>query len=343
MSFITSLFRHKKHSESAVLIDISADSVAGAYAHYIEGDISTLLYALRLPVEARENEPREQAMLRAFNILGAELLREGAPILLRATGSGRSDAIIVSIDAPWQETRMRSEHFERKNPFAFTESMVITALKETSVVPPKKILADECIIGTVLNGYETLSPYGKMAHSASVIVLTSFVDTHVAEGIAVAVKNLYHTKKIRFIAGSSLRYQAMCKAFPHEHDALILDAIGPLTSIALVHKNLFSALAEVPATAAVNSWMRAVMDKFSELAGQYPLPRTIFLLANESSVPNLRQALSSANFSPLWLSDNPPKIIPVLASHFTGLVRQATSSSPDLRLLLMALYHNKMI
>jgi len=340
MSFLKDLFHDKKKGESVVLIDIGTGSVAGAYAHYGEGELPVLLYTRRLPIEVRADEPRDQAMIRALAILGDTLIREGAPVLSRATGSGSADAILVSIDAPWQETSIRTESFEQETPFVFTKSLVVSTLEKTKIKAQGKMLADESIIGTILNGYETRDPYGKKAHRAALIVLTSLIDEHVAKSITSTLQGMYHTRDILTIAGSSLRYQAMQKAFPHERDALILDATGPLTSIALVRKGLFVSITEVEVsdTDTVDSWIERVRNELAELAKRFPLPRTIFLLAREAEVSALRETLDAANLGELWLSDNPPKIVSVLASHIVGLVRQTTAATPDLLLLLMALY-----
>ncbi len=336
------LFRSKKHAESIVLIDISANSVAGAYAHYPENELPMLLYTRRFPIEVREGEPREQAMVRALQILGATLIREGAPALMRVTGSGFASDIIVSIDAPWQKTSVHIEHIEQKTSFIFTKSLVIKKLEETNVVTPGKILVDESVIGTILNGYETSDPYGKQAHRASIIVLTSLIDEKVAHAILAILQSLYHTKRILPITSSSLRYQAIRKIFPHEHDMLIVDAAVSLTSIALVRKGLLMAITET-SSRANDSWMDTVATEFAELAKSYPLPRTILLLAREPDVSFLQQKFSTTNLEKLWLSDNPPRIVPILVSHINGLIRQTNAVLPDLSLFLMILYGQQRI
>jgi len=338
MSFLTFLRKTKK-AESVVLIDIGAESVAGAYARYMEGEIPTLLYTRRLPIEIRRGEPHEAAMLRALLVLGDALIREGAPILMRATGSGNAHTILVSVDTPWQKTSVRTENFERADPFVLTKSMVTTAMQETSASVPGKHLADDSIIGTILNGYETHNPYGRKVRRASVIVLSSLIDEKIADGITTALRGLFHTTNILSIAGSSLRYQAMRTAFPHEHDALILDATGPAVSIALVRRGLFIDLAEISNASNKRTWVAKVIGEFAAIAEKYPLPRVIFLLARESDISLLQQTLTEMNLEKLWLSDNPPKIVSVLASHLNGLVRQSTATPPDLQLLLMALYY----
>ncbi len=340
MSFFSEIFGIA-NPESVIFVDISAGSVAGAYAHYKKDEAPSLLYTRRLPIEIRDGEPHERALLRALSVLGAALIREGAPILARHTGSGSADTVLVSVDAPWQETKIRTEYFERESLFVFTKKMVAVALEKTGVAPPGKLLADESIIGTVLNGYETNEPYGKKARRASIIVLASFIDEKISEGIAAALRSIFHTKNILLIAGGSLRYQAMRTAFPHERDAFILDAIGPLISIALVRRDLLVAVAEVSDAASVEHidlWVQKITGEFTEMAKRYPLPRTIFLLAQERNISSMEQALNAAKMGGLWLSDNPPKVVSVLTSHIIGSIRHVTTAPPDLPILLMALY-----
>ncbi len=337
MSFLENLFGGKGRAESVVLVDIGTSSVAGAYARYTGNELPVVLYTRRLPVEARGGEPVEKAMLRALKILGDTLIREGAPALARATGSGSADSILVSIDAPWQKTSVRTEHFEQKEPFTFTRDLVTEALENSGTKAPGKLIVDESIIGTILNGYETNDPYGKKVRRAAVVVLTSLIDERVARSIAEILRSAYHTHDIFPIAGGSLRFQAIQKAFPHERDALILDATGQIVSIALIRKGLFVAVVEAPPADTKKEWMRGIGDELAGLAKHYPLPRTIFLLAREEDAVSLRKALDTPDFAKLWLSDDPPKIVSVLASHVAPLVRQATAATPDL-LLLMALY-----
>ncbi|MHB0865814.1 MAG: hypothetical protein ACYC1Y_02850 [Minisyncoccota bacterium] len=340
MSLLGNLFRKKGISESVVVIDIDASSVAGAYVRYQDGEPATLLYSRRLPIEIRKGEAHDRAMLRALGILGTDLIREGAPVLARAVGSGSVDAVLVSIDAPWQETEVRTEHFEEKEPFVFTRSLITKRLEEKKAIPSEKLLADESVIGTILNGYETRNPYGKKVHRAAAIILLSLIDRQVAHDILANLEALYHTRRVLPIAGNSLRYQAMRELFPHERDAIILDATGrSLTSISLVRRGIFVSLTHVAIPSDDETWVSAVHDHLAEIAERYPLPRTIFLLAREAEISSLQEKLDAARFGSLWLSDNPPKIVSVLKSHVMGSIRQMATTSPDTVLLLMARYY----
>ncbi len=340
MSFFDTLFHKKKDGESVILIDIGAESVAGAYVRYEETETPALLYSRSLPIEIHAGEAHERAMLRALGVLGNDLIREGAPVLARHTGSGSADKILVSVDAPWQETDVRTEHFEESEPFVFTKGLVDARLEETRAGLPEKLLVDESIIGTILNGYETRSPYGKRARRATIIVLTSLIRKDVANSIIQTFESLFHTKDILPIAGNSLRYQVMRELFPHERDAIILDATGgSLTSVALVRKGVFASLVQVSNSSESDSWVSTVKEEFAEIAKRYPLPRTIFLLAREPEILSLQEKLESADFGALWFSDTPPKIIPVLRSNIPGAIRQVSIRPADIVLLFMAFYH----
>ncbi len=344
MSFLGNLFSEKeKAAESVILIDIRADSVAGAYVRYEEKSPPTVLYTRRMPIEVRKDETPDRAMLRALQLLGTDLIREGAPLLARATGSGSAEKILVSIDAPWQEISVRTEKFESGKPFVFTRELVAKKLKEVAATVPEKALADESIIGTILNGYETHAPYGRTVHRASVIVLSSLIEREVSLGITSTLGGLFHTKAILPISGSSLRYQAMRTIFPHERDIVILDATSKsFTSIALVRKDIFVSMVQtaIPDTGdSATAWITTITSELSEIAKRYPLPRTIFLLAQESDIPALQQLLATTNFGSLWLSDNPPRVVALLQSHLSSMVRYTASSPLDLGILFMTLYY----
>lgn len=322
-----------------VLIDIGAGSVAGAYVHLPEGELPLVLYSRRLLIEPRIEEPAEAAMLRTLERLGEMLVREGAPALLRATGSGSAESVLVAVDAPWQETQMRIEVFEDKRPFVFTKSILNDALLRESVAPAHKILIDESVVGTTLNGYEVANPYGKRTSRAQVIILTSFIEEQVGRALAGQLQSLYHTREIVLISGTSLRYQAIRAIFPHDRDCIILDALGPEIAIALVKNGLLVASVDMPdGEAGSPLWVQEVTETLGKLAKQHPLPHTIFLLAREEGAERLKSILSSADLGRLWLSDDPPKVVPVLASHLASFTRLTTDASPDLVLSLIAMY-----
>lgn len=322
MKFLQNLSLLTVPSKSVLLIDISADSVAGAYAYHGKSGGSVVPYAQRLPIEIRTGEPRELAMARTFLALGNVLVREGAPALERATGHGRVDYILVSVDAPWSIVQIKIKHVSEKDPFVFTPELMATVFTDIEKTAGGKILTDQGLIGTRLNGYETRNPYGKMARHATAVILASYIEKPVTERITTTLRELFHREDLSLVAASSLRYRALRSAFPHERDACVLDVIGSSVSIALVQKDILVSITEV-------SDVMAVTDEMKKLVERFGAPRTIFLLASESKETALRQSLFGVSSS---------KIISVLPSHLIGLVRNFATTPPDMSLLLMALY-----
>ncbi len=337
MSWFAHLFKRSK-TESIVFVDVGAASVAGGYVHFSEKSAPKMVYTKRVEINIGTDESHEKAMARSLATLSEILIREGAPALFRAVGHGNISSVVVSISAPWQKTIMRTERFEDKKTFTFTRRILAEAVKNSTVTPKGKMLVDESVIAVMLNGYEIPDPIGKTVHRATVIVLTSFIDESVARLIAVALGNLFHTKQVLSIAGSSLRYQALRTAFKHERNALVLDASGPEIVISLIRKGRLRAITEAKSSGEGDSgWVQDVTKNLAEIAKRFPLPRTIFLITEPNKTSVIKETLDKANLGNLWLTEAPPKIVTVLPSHI-ALIQTGTEASPDLPLLLMALY-----
>jgi len=338
MSLFESFFK-KSHTESAILVDIGAGSIFGSYAQFFEHDKPLITFATEVRIEPRPNELRERAMSRALGELGDRLIREGAPAHRHTTGSGHTDSILVSVDAPWQITTMRTEVIEQKAPFTFSRGLLATAIKRASITEKGFVLADESVIGTILNGYEVTAPFGKRVTHAKIVILSSAIAEVVAIEVADTLRRLFHTHNILLIAGASLRYQALRRVFPHEQDALILDANGPEVSLALVRHGYLVAIHDVKDGAPTSAeWIGEVKQGLAALAADYPLPHRVFLLARESESGNLKTALEQAKLGELWFSEDPPRIIAVTSSNVGGLLRIATDTKPELMTSLMTLY-----
>jgi hypothetical protein len=85
-------------------------------------------------------------------------------------------------------------------------------------------------------------------------------------------------------------------------------------------------------------WTEKADDLFKEFASRGALPRTIFLISEESSRAHLKKLLDDRGLRSLWLTDEPLRIIPVLSSHFTNFIGQQGVVEIDVFLQLLALY-----
>lgn len=323
-----------------MLIDIASESVGGACSIRESGKQPKIVYLNRIKIDPHSGEPIERAMLRSLTSLGELLIKEGAPALLRALGSGSVSSVIVSVDAPWQRTSIRQEHFEGDQPFTFTKSLVEKTMKKVGCAVAGKVVCDESVVGSLLNGYETKEPYGKKAHRAEAIIMSSQIDQSVVGNVTAVLRGMYHTRRIKLISGCSLRHQALRDAFPHEHNALILDASGSLVSIELIRDSILVAISEVPDGSVGDAkWATEVKQGLSELAKDHPLPRNIFIIARDGEISEALKSLANTDLGSLWLSDNPPNLMSISASHLSAHVKQSDSGAiADIPLLLMALY-----
>jgi len=335
---VSSLSRGAR-TRSRVCIDIGPNSIAGAYVAYPRERPPVLCYDKRVPVIARPGETSHAALVRALDILGEALIREGAPALAQTTGSGSIDEILVSIDSPWESTVVRTEEVGQDTLFTLTKRMVTGILArghaEKPVDPAYRV--EEHVVDIRLNGYQTKNPYGKRARRASLIILTSSIDTALAGAVESTLARYFHASEAVYISGPSLRFQSLRKAFIHERDLLIIDTVGQGVTLSLVRSGTLVVVTEAFAYVDTTTFVAAVLQGLGEITKAYPLPRTLLLLAGEEAAPSLVAGLGSTALGALWLSDKPPRVISVSGTQLPP-VTIAPLSLPDIRLMLMAHY-----
>ncbi len=320
-----------------VLITIDARSIAGAYVCYVRGAVPKIVFEKRVPVVARTEESPADAMLRALKVLSDALVHEGSAASERQCAKSRAESIIVAVGAPWQETHLRRENLRGNEPFVFTHSLANKARERAGAPPQGTYRTDDCIVGVTLNGYRTDSPYGKKALRASILILTSFIHQEVTDRIRAALNEWYPARRIRLVAGSAMRYRAIHAAFPHEENALVLDANESGIMLALIRNKLLSATADIPwPPGATVDWTAGIRRGFAELAERFPLPQTIFLLAPDSLLEPLQLAIEAARSGLLWFSDGVPRVVTVRAKTLLSLVSYAAPGDPDPSMLLLA-------
>jgi hypothetical protein len=196
---------------------------------------------------------------------------------------------------------------------------------------------DESILATYLDGYESKAPIGERTHRASIVILSSLIERVVAEPLSKALRGLYHTHRVELAAGSLTLFRGLEALFPHETDYLALRIADGVASLILVRKGVMLA---APDFGLGSDLPAALYGAFSELARTQPLPRSIFVVASDGRQEELKAALADPRFAPLWLSDVPPRVLPVRNEHLTigGKVSLAGDVRPDLPLGLIALF-----
>ncbi len=340
MGFLSSLFRSPLPG-AAVLISISSSSVSGAYVVCASGRLPVVLYSKRIPISPRDAEPVEKAMVRAFETLGDSLIREGSVQLSRTIGHGTIEAVFVSIDSPWQETRIHQKRLAHKSGFTVSREVVAEAVQETLEDSSGSAVVDESIIATTVNGYRLRNSLDKKTDRAIIEVIASLVPAKTLKSIDRIVKKLYHSHTIHHISGPSVRYQALHRAFPHEKDFILIDASPTDVSLLLIRNGLLVSIAESPHDAVSKKpWEQKIESCLSTLAKQFPLPRTLMLLPRDMEALELKERIENTRFETLRYWNASIKTIPVLRPHVNAWIA-SPGQTTDLPLLLMGMQYDQ--
>jgi hypothetical protein len=369
----------KKKSRSAALITIDSTSVAGALANYVEHAPPTLHYSLRLPIEPKDHETQEEAMIRTLYKLTTTMVSNGAPQLRQGTGSGHVDHVLVSVGSPWQNTSVRMESVADTKPFTYSKGILSDALRGGPEIPDGYRKTGESVVATLLNGYEVPDPYGKRATRAEIMIVSSLIISSVASAVEETIRKTYHTHALTLTAFAPVASTVFATLYPHEHDFLIVQVSGGATDIAAIKHNLLAdvqsinfgidsfiaAVQEhpVPETgeASVNiidprrnerfsarvneateQWVAKMIELFQQFASRTTLPRTLFLLSDDESRDYLKRLLDNPRLRSLWLSDDSLRIIPVVPSHFSDLISVQGAAEIDVPLSLLTLYQGSL-
>ena len=367
----------KPERRSVALIDIGSASVGGAFAHFEPLTSPTIYYTTRIPIEVREGETCTEGMLRALEVLGTTLVSHGAPVLHEVTGSGKIDEVVVSVSAPWQETRVRVGSRNEERPFAFTHQVLEDIVKEGEAKHEGRTRSHDSVIATILNGYDIQEPFGKRVKRADLVILSSSLEEKVAHAIEKAVRKAFHAHEVSLTAFAPLCYAVIRDMFSHEKDYLILDVEGEATDLAFVKRGLLADVASVPqgtnallaaisrghttitegSTGVIDigrnnrfaelvgkmeeAWLSAITDVLKDFSTRHALPRTVFLLADDDTRGFLERLVDSQKVHSLWLSDEPLAVVSLSPKHLAQYVQTRGSARGDVFLMMMALYTNK--
>ncbi|HEX2792245.1 MAG TPA: hypothetical protein VHO23_00820 [Candidatus Paceibacterota bacterium] len=234
------LFSLKKKGHAVALIDIGSASIGVAYAFVEEGKPPAIYYTARLPIDVRDGETIGADMLRTLERITHKLVREGAKELHAALGSAHIHTVLVSIAAPWQETGVRIESIRKDKPFAFTRAILEEATRRNDNLPEGRIESGESVIATILNGYETGSPFGKKVTRADLVILSSTVDRELSEAVERTVRKEFHTHDVRVTAFAPVAFELLRDLYPLQKDFLVLDVSGTATDLAFVKNGLLA-------------------------------------------------------------------------------------------------------
>jgi hypothetical protein len=362
------LFGGSAKPVSIVIADVLASSIGVAYALIPKEGPATLISSVRIPVSSASEVPAA-VMLRTLEEALKALRAQGAPILRTLTGSGSVEGAYACVSAAWQETGIRIETITDEKPFVFSAGD-LEAAKKRSPLPAGRFRAEESVVATLLNGYETESPIGKKATRAEIILLSSTLPTDTATELRRTLGGFSSRREVTFSGFASTIHTALSLAFPHEKDYLALRVGGEATELVHVSRGLPIAAASLscgmhsfaraaagagyasfpdgggavaptslePALAGAKSeWLTALSGKLKEFAASRALPRNFFLLAEPDAREFLKTALDAPEMHALWLSDEPLSVIALTEEHFSKLATRSEGVPEDVPLSLLAI------
>lgn len=369
----------EKKGASFAVVDIHSSSIGAAYVVATAKNGASLIHQVRTPLVPAATEPLAEAFPRTLEAVLTALVHDGAPLLRKATGSGSVERVVASFASPWQESTVGSRVIEEDKPFIFTRELIKES--ETPQTPAGHVPVSEMIIATLLNGYEVGNPFGKRARRAELITLSSSLDSAMQALSEKIIRKALHQRHIEWNAFLPEAYPVFRDLYPHQRDFLVLDVGGEASDALLVKHGLLISSSMMPhgvgevaraaRTAGISTpaageiteaplidtsrnssftnkvdeakavWVGEALQWLGSIAKEEPLPRTVFLIAEEGIRDFVRNLLDAPQLRSLWLSDTPLSLLPVLPSQFVPFIAAPKDELPDPALALLALAGGK--
>lgn len=236
----------KGGSEVLLVFDIGSGSVGGAIALVSSDGPPAILYSTRSEIlftrEASSNRLLSLC-LRALSEVMLALLHEGFPKSGLSAKHPRVKEALVSLSAPWTASRTSFLHLRNPKPMRITESVFQALLHEAEKSrierePKGSVEIEKKLVRSVLNGYETASPYGKEATEAEFTLCSSFSLPKITEKITEMITHLVHPEHLSFHSFSLLSFATLRDIHPQSESFIFMDVSGEQTEVSIVKKSV---------------------------------------------------------------------------------------------------------
>lgn len=364
------LFGAKKQS-IALTIDIGSTSIGGAFVVFKDGETPLMPYMVRESIDFPDEKRSPVCMVRALETVMNALDEQGLPALSRTARTHHVDRVFVSLSSPWQDIRVETKVIADGKPFVFSREMLANAVRgRASLADERKELQVE-VTATLLNGYQTDSPFGKRAERAEILLLSSSMDGETMGLVNRATKRFGARQGTLISPLQSLAHAVLRAQYPHDKDFLLMVVSDEATDVLFAHHGIIMdatsigiglarinrSRKETMRTLRVNegptetsdeavtitpedegAWAGLVTDALKEFATRHALPRMVFLVTNDGSADSLKRLLDTPQMHALWLSDEPLTIIPVVTKLLSSFIHHQGSADADVMLDLVTLF-----
>ena len=244
-----SLFSPQKDSDVFLVFDIGSGSVGGALILTSATHTPTLLYSFRSEIPFQEEATGLRLlslMLRALSQVVLAIVHEGFEVAGFGSHRPRIQEALISLSAPWVISKTFFLRLRNKEPMLITENVFTGLLQESEKnaesedkdIPKGSVQIEQKLIKSVLNGYETSLPYGKLAYEAEFAVLGGFSVPRVTEKITDTITQLLHAKHLTFHSFSLIAFAMLRELYPAEENFLFADISGEQTEISVAKKGV---------------------------------------------------------------------------------------------------------
>ncbi len=225
------------------LYDISSNSVAGAHVLY---DASTaILAAARSDALIQESTDSKRLVDDTVRHL------EDVSARIHKADTHHPSFVQVMLSSPWYRSQTRNITYRPESPFVCSEKLVESLIaKEIDHIlaneegvfgafGTESIIVEKQLSQIKLNGYVTLTPYGKRATTLDLFFTVTIAPKPVLDRFTDILRRSYGTRRITFTTAPFAAYIAMRDALPIEDECLVIDIGEEVTDVAFIKEGIF--------------------------------------------------------------------------------------------------------
>jgi hypothetical protein len=338
-----------REAKLSLVLHVGSHSVAGAFVKYEKGRAPRLFTTVRERLSDDSKLKNEEELKKEFSKtlkrLVERLLRESAPIALRAHGSARPEAVYVTFSSPWQKISLLKKTVREKEPFLITKKDLAQLARESlegHPDNPSMRIVHRSLLRVLVNGYPVKRPVGKRAKEVVVFSLIEEVQRDVCDEVLRSLKENFHQDDVECRAFSSASYHAIERFFPYEKNYLFIEVAGTATTVVFVRDGDLCCSELIPRGVHGGSeerkrWTEEMTTALEKIAGGIPVPQTVFLAIYDSYRADFAKAILDIDTLRIRLGTKAFTIVPIQDSLLREHVVYRPDAAPDLFLALSTL------
>ena len=270
-----SLFSSAKAKNTRVLIfDIAPSSIGASVVEFSLSEKPQVLACIRSPIPFQE-----QFSFPAFQKLTLSTLLDVSlqvqTTMLPALSHGRRgsiDEMYCFFSPPWYLTKTMFLRQTSQKPFEVTKSLIdemvekelqskqgIDTTAATETIAHDAVPIERCVIGMLLNGYRTKTPYGKKVVDLELTYFMSLFSKDMRERVLHMFQKVFHTDNVTFHSSALAAFTVTRDLFDDGDQFLLCEIGSEVTELFLVREGILYQSVSLPL--GKNFVLRAVLSK----------------------------------------------------------------------------------